>query len=75
MEEIFKEAQLLKEDPQLIKRVMGAMRKKFDLCLRRDGGTCGGVSRHLRNEHFVNFTLQLLCICVTFQKMSEINCK
>ena len=42
MEEILNEAQLLKEDPQLIKRVMEAMRKKLDLCLRRDGGTCGG---------------------------------
>ena len=36
MERMPNEAQLLKEDPQLMKSVMGAMRKKLDLCLRRD---------------------------------------
>ena len=35
MEEIFNEAQLLKEDPQLIKRVMEAMRKKLELCFAK----------------------------------------
>ena len=36
MERLFNEAKLLKEDPQLIKRDAGAMRKKLDLCLRKD---------------------------------------
>ena len=36
MEKIFNEAQVLKEDPQLIERVMGAMKKKLDLYLRSD---------------------------------------
>ena len=39
---ISNEAQLLKEDPQLIKRVMGAMRKKINLCMRRDGAHVEG---------------------------------
>lgn len=45
-EKIFNEAQLLKEDPQVIKRVVGAMRKKLDLCLRRDGAHVEGNGRH-----------------------------
>ena len=42
LERISNEAQLLKEDPQLIKRVMGAMRKKLNLCMRRDGAHVEG---------------------------------
>ena len=52
IERIFNETQLLKEDPQLIKRVMGAMRKILDLCLRGDGAHVEGIGtdiRHLRN--------------------------
>ena len=46
MERIPNEAQLLKEDPQLTKSVIGAMGKKLDLCLRRDGAHVEGIGRH-----------------------------
>ena len=51
-------------DPQMIMRVMGAMRRKLDLCLRRDGehmwrGTAG--TSFLRNELFVVLVLKLFC--------------
>ena len=45
MERISNEAQLLKEDPQLMS-VMGAIRNKLDLCLRRDGAHVEGIGRH-----------------------------
>ena len=37
--------------------IMGAMRKKLDLCLRGNGALEEGTGRHIRhliNEHFVN---------------------
>ena len=46
MERISNEAQLLKEDPELVMKVMGAMRNKLDLCLRRDGAHVEGTGRH-----------------------------
>ena len=45
MDRISNEAQLLKEDPQLMS-VMGAIRNKLDLCLRRDGAHVEGIGRH-----------------------------
>ena len=46
MERICNEAQLLKEDTQLVKKVMGAMRNKLDLCLRRDKAHVEGIGKH-----------------------------
>ena len=53
MERISNEAQLLKEDPQLVKKVMGSM------------WMISTGSGHLCTEFFVVFLLQLFCIGVT----------
>ena len=40
------ETELLKEDPHLVKKIMGTMRKKLDSCLRRDGAHVKGIVKH-----------------------------
>ena len=66
MRGISNEAQLLMEDLQLVNKVMGAMRNKLDLCLRRDGAYMEGIGRHqafkkLASCHFFASNFQYLC--------------
>ena len=68
MERIINEAQLLKEVQQSIKLVMGAIRKKHDLCLRRDGAHDLAYIRHLRDEHFVVVFIAIILYWCNFPK-------
>ena len=71
MEKIFNEAYLLKDDLQLIKRVMGAMKKKLDLCLRSDEAQVEGLTgiyRRLKKQTFCYFYVAIIVHWCNFKK-------
>ena len=45
-ERIVQEVTLLKENPELVKRVMRALRKRTELCLERNGAHVEGIVRN-----------------------------